>query len=64
MRCTKFVLKAIRSFAECPPQKIKIFSRSVDKFGFGEKYIRGFEKSKERAKCLLMSKYVKIIDNN
>ena len=36
----------------------------MDKLGFGEKYIRGFEKPKEWAKCLLMSKCVKIIDNN
>ena len=44
--------------------RLKIFSKSVDKFGFAEKYIRDFEKSKEREKCLLMSKCVKIIDNN
>ena len=42
----------------------KFFRNAVDKLGFGEKYIRDFEKSKERAKCLLMSKCVKIIDNN
>ena len=45
-------------------KKIKNFSKSVDKLGFAEKYIRDVEKSKERAKCLLMSKCVKIIDNN
>lgn len=42
----------------------KIFQNAVDIFGFAEKYIRDFEKSKEQAKCLLMSKCVKIIDNN
>ena len=42
----------------------KFFQNAVDKFCFGEKYIREGENSKERAKCLLMSKCVKIIDNN
>ena len=42
----------------------KFFQNAVDKLGFGEKYIRDFEKSKEQSKCLLMSKCVKIIDNN
>ena len=62
IRWTKLVLKAIRSFAECPPQKIKkFFSKSVDKFGFVEKYIRDVENSKETVEVFID---VKMRQNN